>query len=108
MLLEKLGYETKDVENGEQAIEAVQEARFDIILMDVQMPSLGGKETTQRIRDLDLDYEPWIIAVTAGAMRGDMQQALDSGMNDYLSKPVLLEALDKVLKRAEIIPLEKI
>lgn len=106
MLLEKLGHQTTEVESGEKAIEAVQKERFDIILMDVQMPTLDGKQTTQQIRELDLDYRPWIIAVTAGAMQGDMQLALDSGMDDYLSKPVLLEALDTVLQRANTAQLD--
>ena len=100
MLLDKLGYKTVEVDNGKEAIEAIKKQRFEIVLMDVQMPVMDGKEATRKIRELNLGYEPWIIAVTAGAMREDMQRALNAGMNDYLSKPVLLDTLQLALERA--------
>ncbi|MCH6258132.1 response regulator [Puniceicoccaceae bacterium K14] len=101
MLLHKLGYSPTEVVNGQDAVNAVRSNRFDIILMDVQMPVMDGREATKQIRAANLDYKPWIVAVTAGAMRGDMNKAFEAGMDDFLSKPVLLETLRKTMERAQ-------
>lgn len=99
-LLEKRGYSVRSVTNGRAAVEAVIETRFDAILMDVQMPVLGGLEATAEIRRLEGEKARIpIIAMTANAMSGDRERCLEAGMNDYVSKPIrpidLYEALER-------------
>ena len=72
---------------------------YDLILMDCQMPELDGYETTQRIRSTPEYASLKIIAMTANAMRGESEKCIDAGMDDYLSKPVRLEALRDMLAR---------
>ncbi|MDF7807354.1 response regulator [Pontiellaceae bacterium B12219] len=88
-ILRKAGCEVDAVENGEKAIQFISENRYDIILMDCQMPVMDGFEATARIRSLS---EPKnnipIIALTAHTMKGDKQKCLESGMNAYLPKPI--------------------
>ncbi len=72
---------------------------YDLILMDCQMPELDGYETTQRIRARTDCSSIHIIAMTANAMRGESEKCLEAGMDDYLSKPVRLEALRDMLAR---------
>ena len=73
--------------NGLEALEAIQEQDFDLILMDIQMPEMDGYEATERIRE-NPDYQDLpIIAMTANAMSSDREQCLKSGMNDHLPKP---------------------
>jgi CheY-like chemotaxis protein len=82
-------------------LEALEKESYDIILMDVQMPELDGLEATRRVRRMFRDGpRPWIIAMTANALAEDREICLSAGMDDYLSKPVKLEALDAALKRA--------
>ena len=72
-------------------MEALEKRAYDLVLMDVQMPEMDGLEATEMIRDPDsgvLNHDIPIIAMTAHAMKGDQQKCIDSGMNDYLSKPV--------------------
>jgi CheY-like chemotaxis protein len=75
--------------------------RFDIVLMDVNLPDISGLEATATIRSLEhsagRDAIP-IIAMTAGAMKGDRERAIAAGMNDYLAKPVAIELLKRVLE----------
>jgi signal transduction histidine kinase/CheY-like chemotaxis protein/HPt (histidine-containing phosphotransfer) domain-containing protein len=99
-LLERLGYEADAVGDGVEAVEAVKKDAYDAILMDVQMPRMSGIEATRAIvREFDGDRRPRIIALTAGAMEGDRAQCLAAGMDDYLSKPVRVEALQTALER---------
>ncbi len=100
MLLRKLGYTPEEAINGEQAIEMTRENGYDVILMDVQMPVIDGRQATRAIREEHLEKNPWIVAVTAGALRDDMEQALKAGMDDYLSKPILLDTLKNALLQA--------
>ncbi len=100
LLLEKLGYRSDLAANGLEVLEALQRQRYDVILMDVQMPELDGLEATRRIcREWPEHRRPRIIAVTAGAMRGDREKCIEAGMDDYISKPVQAEELEIVLER---------
>ncbi|WP_184807844.1 hybrid sensor histidine kinase/response regulator [Nitrospirillum iridis] len=88
VLLEKAGYQVQIVEDGAQAVRACLQARFDLILMDVQMPVMDGIEATRRIRAVDDRVPPVpIIAMTANAMTGMREDYLAAGMDDYVSKP---------------------
>jgi two-component system sensor histidine kinase/response regulator len=89
-LLEKMGHQVKLAVNGREAIELWQANTFDLILMDIQMPVMGGVEATQWIRESELKtggHIP-IVAMTAHAMAGDAERYLSSGMDGYVSKPV--------------------
>lgn len=98
-LLAKLNIEPSTAMNGCQAVDAVRNRSFDIILMDCQMPEVDGYEATRAIRALELDPQPKIIALTANAMKGDREKCLDAGMDDYVSKPVRIEELRQALAR---------
>lgn len=98
--LEKLGYYADAVANGLEVIAALEFAPYDLILMDCQMPELDGFQATKKIRahsSKHLNQIP-IIALTANAFSTDRDQCLESGMNDYLSKPTKLEDLTKVIE----------
>jgi CheY-like chemotaxis protein len=94
-ILEKAGHVVSIAENGKVALKMLQEQTFDLILMDVQMPEMGGFEATALIREkeeLTGRHIP-IIAMTAHAMAGDRERCLDAGMDDYLAKPVAASSL---------------
>jgi PAS domain S-box-containing protein len=101
-MLERLGYRADAVANGLEAIRALSQIPYDLVLMDVQMPEMDGLEATRRIRDpktgLPQPRIP-IIAMTAHAMKGDQDMCLAAGMDDYLAKPVQSSQLSKVLQR---------
>jgi CheY-like chemotaxis protein len=98
-LLEKWGHRVTVARNGLEAVEAVDRERFDLVLMDIQMPEMDGYQATAEIRR-DPDYaEIPIVAMTARAMEGDRDECLRSGMNDYVSKPVRAQTLATVLAR---------
>jgi PAS domain S-box-containing protein len=100
--LESFGFSAHIVENGRQAIEALEKKRYDLVLMDVQMPEMDGLEATRIIRDPKsnvLDHDIVLIALTGHALKGDRQRYLDVGMNDYLPKPIDPEALYDVVLR---------
>ncbi len=101
-MLGKLGYEATVVADGAQAVEAMQTGHFDAILMDMQMPVLDGLAATRQIRELDLDVQPWIIALTANALASDQEACFEAGMNDYVSKPIRTDVLREALERAEV------
>jgi CheY-like chemotaxis protein len=101
LLLQRLGYRATIVGNGLEAISALEQADYDAILMDVEMPEIDGCEATRRIRARrETPARPWIIALTAGAMPEDRARAEAAGMNDFLTKPVRTEALAAALARA--------
>jgi len=90
-LLQGFGHNTILAENGLQALETVEQGNIDLVLMDCQMPVMDGFEATQRIRSME--YERGlprlpIIAVTSNAIKGDRERCLESGMDDYVSKPI--------------------
>lgn len=98
--LERLGYLAEVVKNGRQAVEAVRSRKYAMVLMDCQMPEMDGYEATTVIRREEggAHHVP-IIAMTASAMKGDRENCLASGMDDYLSKPVSQSDLLRVLNR---------
>jgi len=100
-ILTKLGHKTTVTSDGYSAMELMTSMDFDVILMDVQMPELDGLETTRIIRS-SKKYEEVkripIIALTAYAMAGDREKCMEAGMDYYLSKPVDVKALVKILK----------
>lgn len=99
--LENLGYRADVAENGIEVMKALQERFYEVILMDVQMPNMDGMETVRYIRKhFPPDQQPWIIAMTAHALQEDRQRCLEAGMDDYVSKPIQLEELAKVLRKA--------
>lgn len=106
-LLERRGFEVTLAADGREALTAMDNQNFEIVLMDIQMPELDGVEATRRIREKEKDsarHLP-VIALTAYALRGDRQRFIAAGMDDYVSKPIspneLFEAIDRVLPNSE-------
>jgi signal transduction histidine kinase/CheY-like chemotaxis protein len=101
ILLQRMGYEVIIANNGIEAIEAFSTREFDLILMDIHMPEMGGVEATEIIRTLEksqqLNPTP-IIAVTANALKGDKERYLAAGMDGYVSKPIAVDALRQEIK----------
>jgi two-component system, sensor histidine kinase and response regulator len=115
-MVEKLGFQPHVVENGQEALKALETGTYAAMLMDCQMPIMDGFEATKRIREEEHrdalqatsdEHDPSspvsrhipIIAVTANAMQGDRERCLAAGMDDYLAKPVKLDELRAVLQR---------
>jgi CheY-like chemotaxis protein/HPt (histidine-containing phosphotransfer) domain-containing protein/signal transduction histidine kinase len=100
LLLEHLGYVIDVAESGKRALELLQAQHYDVILMDIQMPELDGIATTRLIRRLrPTSYQPQIIALTANTMQGDRDYYLQQGLDDYLAKPLSIDALEAALQR---------
>src|SRR5690606_32345052 len=101
-ILNKLGYDNIDLAlNGLEAIEKFRNRSYDVILMDMQMPEMDGLEATRVIRE-QADRQPIIIAMTANAMQGDRDLCLQAGMNEYLTKPIKLDAFMNALQDAAL------
>jgi len=100
-ILEKRGHTVTAVANGQEAVQALACQKFDLVLMDVQMPQMDGLEATGAIRreELRLGGHVPIIAMTAHAMKGDRERCLAAGMDDYVSKPVDAPQLFAVIER---------
>ena len=99
-LLNKLGYTIKIANDGVKAVETLKKQKYDLVLMDIQMPVMDGYKATQNIRQTEsINRETPIIALTAHAMKGDREKCLEAGMNDYLPKPILQSTLKKVLEQ---------
>jgi two-component system sensor histidine kinase/response regulator len=99
-ILEKWGHLVHVVSNGKEAVEATANRDFDAVLMDVQMPEMGGFEATSLIRSAEAltgRHIP-IVAMTAHAMKGDREKCLSAGMDAYISKPISAKELDEVLR----------
>lgn len=97
-LLTKMGYSIDIVQNGREAVEAAAQKRYDIILMDIQMPEMDGLEATRIIRSQAGAY-PYIIAMTANAMEGDKETCIASGMDNYISKPIDINILKNTIEQ---------
>ncbi len=101
-IINKMGLRVDAVANGLEAIKALEQIPYDIVLMDVQMPEMDGFEATRSIREASTPvhnhFVP-VIAMTAHAMKGDREKCIEAGMNDYISKPVTPEALEEILDK---------
>jgi CheY-like chemotaxis protein len=97
-----MGYEVSLANNGVEGLDAFQSSQFDFILMDIQMPEMGGIEATQQIREIEakrsLRKTP-IIAVTANALKGDRERYFEAGMDGYVSKPLSMDSLKAEIDR---------
>jgi signal transduction histidine kinase/CheY-like chemotaxis protein len=97
-LLQQMGYRADVAANGIEVIEALQRQPYDVVLMDVQMPEMDGLEATRRIvTRWSADQRPRIVAMTANAMQGDREECLAAGMDDYITKPIRVAALQQAL-----------
>jgi CheY-like chemotaxis protein/HPt (histidine-containing phosphotransfer) domain-containing protein len=102
MMLRKLGFSADLVANGLEALEALQQRAYDLLLLDCEMPEMDGYETARRIRDPRTgvrDPAIPIVALTADAISGDRERCLQAGMDDYLAKPVEPNRLAEVLRK---------
>jgi CheY-like chemotaxis protein len=102
-LLEKAGHYVQTAANGHAAINALEQERFDLALMDLQMPEMDGFEATARIRERERatgGHLP-IIALTANAMVGDQERCLQAGMDGYVSKPIDIARLLAEIRRVQ-------
>jgi len=96
-ILENLGYEVREADDGIKALQAIRESLPDLVLLDLQMPGLTGHEVLARLRADERFAKLPVVALTASAMSGDREKALAAGFTSYLAKPVTLSTL-----RAEV------
>jgi signal transduction histidine kinase/DNA-binding response OmpR family regulator len=106
LFLARLGYRADVAANGQEVLDSLRRQPYDAVLMDVQMPEMDGLEATRRIRqlaptELGAQAQPLIIAMTANVLREDRGVCLAAGMDDYISKPVQVEELVRVLSRCQ-------
>ena len=102
-MLQRFGYRADIANNGSEAIDSLRRQPYDLVFMDVQMPVLDGLQATRLIcQELSPPNRPWIVAMTAHAMQGDREQCIESGMNDYISKPIRLEHLLQVFNNYKL------
>jgi signal transduction histidine kinase/CheY-like chemotaxis protein len=92
-LLAKMGLQVDLAEDGQEAVARVQEAAYELIFMDMQMPVMDGMASTRSIRQLPLPRQPYVVALTANAFDTDRELCFAAGMNDFLTKPFSLDAL---------------
>jgi CheY-like chemotaxis protein len=99
--LEELGCEATVAPDGDDAVEALKNSHFDMVFMDVRMPKMNGFHATQAIREMEkpLGHHTPIIAMTGAAMTGDKERCLAAGMDDYISKPINMCDLVRVIER---------
>jgi PAS domain S-box-containing protein len=99
-VIQKLGYNVTVVQNGAETVEAMERYPYDIIFMDIQMPLLDGVEATRVIRqNFSSKKKPFIVAVTAHAIQGDREKYLAAGMDDYISKPISIDAVSDIIEK---------
>ena len=100
-LLSQMGYSADVVVNGQQALQRIEQQPYDVVLMDVQMPEMDGLEASRRITSKwNASERPRIVAMTANAMQGDREECLAAGMDDYVTKPIRVDALVQALLAA--------
>ena len=97
VFLEKMGFEVTEALDGVEALEKVTEDSFDLILMDMNMPNMDGYEATRILRERKVSTP--IIALTAYAMKGDENQCIEAGCDDYLPKPVDSQCLKDIVNK---------
>ncbi|MFP4353140.1 MAG: ATP-binding protein [Puniceicoccaceae bacterium] len=101
LLLKRMGYDCVVVDDGKAALRKAKEETFDLILMDIQMPEMDGIEAAGRINaEVPPERRPWIVALTAGATRDNRDEAIEAGMNGYLTKPIQPGDLESELAKA--------
>jgi len=99
-LLERWGYQPDTACNGLEVLDAVRRNSFDLVLLDVQMPEMDGAEAAQRIcAEMPAGQRPWLIALTAGVFQEDRERCMKAGMDGFLSKPIRVGELQKVLEQ---------
>lgn len=102
MLLKKMGHEATCVENGTECLNKLKNGRFDLVLMDIQMPVMNGEETLKEIRSCEDISQIPVIALTAYALKGEQHRFINEGFNGYIPKPVeiatLIEEIERVMK----------
>jgi PAS domain S-box-containing protein len=104
-MLRNLGHHVQIVDNGQQAVEAVQASPYDVVFMDIQMPVMDGLEATRRIRaGLPRQHQPRIVAMTGAVPVGSRDVCVDAGMDDYLAKPVRQVDMRRVMTRPTPMP----
>jgi PAS domain S-box-containing protein len=99
LMLERMGYRADVAANGLEVLQALHRQPYDVVLMDVQMPEMDGLEASRQIcQAWQAEVRPYIIAMTANAMRGDREECLAAGMDDYISKPIQVETLEAAFR----------
>jgi CheY-like chemotaxis protein len=102
MLLEEEGHKVDIATNGQEAVILFQQNKYDLVLMDIQMPVMDGYDATHHLRQLNQHQQRPIIAMTANATTEDRKQCLEAGMDDFITKPIdlplLLDRIDHWLK----------
>ncbi len=102
LMLERMGYRADVTANGLEAVQAMGRQDYDVVLMDVQMPEMDGLEATRCIRQMFPEKQPYVIAMTAHALKGDREICFEAGMDDYVSKPVKMQELQFALEEASL------
>jgi CheY-like chemotaxis protein/HPt (histidine-containing phosphotransfer) domain-containing protein len=101
LMLERLGYRADVAGDGREALEALRRQRYDVVLMDLQMPEMDGLEATRRIREAPpLGERPWIVAVSASVLQEQQEACRAAGMDDFVAKPIDYPHLREALQRA--------
>lgn len=99
-MIEKLGYNSTAVQNGLEAVEAFERYSYDIVFMDIQMPFMDGTEAVRLIKEsASSEKQPFIVAVTAHAIKGDREKYLGMGMDEYVSKPVSMNIISGIIDK---------
>ena len=101
-MLKRMGYRSNAVTNGKEVLQALEQRDFDLIFMDVKMPDMDGITATKEIRRRWPENGPMIVAITAYAMEGDRRICIESGMDDYIAKPVIKKELVRLLNRIQL------
>ncbi len=98
-IFERLGYRADIAGNGLEVLDALERQPYDLIFMDVQMPEMDGLDATRNIRrDFSAEQQPRIVAMTANAMQGDREECINAGMDDYISKPIQVKEIQRVIE----------